>query len=122
MLSCLLFTCIIITCFRFLLLFYNRKSEIEAKRKQEEEERKKREEEEKRMQVNVLAVWGFFGGGGFLWFGFFWCWVVGFFCLFLFLNLFHSLGSPQSLMASFHKCVSESLSSVALVVNVRRKS
>lgn len=37
--------------FSFLLLFSNRKSEIEAKRKQEEEERKKREGEEKRIQV-----------------------------------------------------------------------
>lgn len=111
-LSYLLFTCFVIMCFHFLLLFCNRKSEIEAKRKQEEEERKKREEEEKRIQVNVLAVCefgGFFGCG---------CWwfvlVFWFLIFFLIFFFFHSLGSPLNLMASFYKYVSQSHSTMLL--------
>lgn len=95
MLSDILLTCIVIRYFHF-LLFCNRKSEIEAKRKQEEEERKKREGEEKRIQVNVLAVCGFwrlFGG----------CWVVVWVLKKEIENLFHSSGSLVSLLPSFYK-------------------
>lgn len=99
-----MFTCVIITHFHFLLLLYNRKSEIESKRKQEEEERKKREEEEKRIQVNALAVCGF--GGFFVTvvvLGLCVCFLV---FLYLFINLFCSLCSPLSLKSSFYKYVS----------------